>query len=76
MGTLTKQEREALEDVFLSIHSTDKFKKLRILSTLIIPTPRTVNFRKLLKQPKYGLNETKLSHFLLNLTKKKKNLSK
>ena len=31
MGVLTKNERDGLEDVFLSIHtSTDKYKKLRI----------------------------------------------
>jgi len=77
MGVLTKNERDGLEDVFLSIHtSTKKYKKLKDLSTLIMSHNTTLNFKKLLKQAKYGLKETKFSDFLLKYTKKKKNLSK
>jgi hypothetical protein len=77
MGVLTKNERDGLEDVFLSIHSsTNKYKKLKDLSTLIMAHETAQNFKKLLKQAKYGLKETKLSQFLLKYSKKKKNLSK
>jgi len=77
MGVLTKNERDGLEDVFLSIHSsTDKYSKIKYLSTLIMKHETTLNFTKLLKQAKYGLKETKLSQFLLKYSKKKKNLSK
>ena len=77
MGVLTKNERDGLEDVFLSIHtSTDKYKKIKDLSALIMTHKTALNFKKLLKQAKYGLKETKISQFLLKNTKKKKNLSK
>ena len=77
MGVLTKNERDGLEDVFLSIHtSTDKYKKIKNLSTLIMSHKNALNFKKLFKQAKYGLKETKFSDFLLKYTKKKKNLSK
>ena len=76
MGALTKKERDGLDDVFLSIQSTKKYEKIKNLSTLIISKSFTINFKKLLKQANYGLKETKLSHFLLNFGKKKKNLSK
>jgi len=76
MGVLTKKERDGLEDVFLSIHSVSKYEKLKDLSYLIISKPATLNFKKLVKQAKIGLKETKISHFLLKFAKKKKNLSK
>ena len=77
MSALTKKERDGLEDIFLSIHShTDKYQKIKEVSSLIINNNHTINFSHLLKQAKYGLKETKISHFLLYLSKKKKNLSK
>ncbi|MDQ1337648.1 MAG: hypothetical protein QG617_615, partial [Campylobacterota bacterium] len=37
MSALTKQERDGLEEVFLSIHTHDgRYKKMRELSSLII----------------------------------------
>ena len=63
--------------MFLSIHtSTKKYKKLKDLSSLIMYKNSTLNFKKLLKQAKYGLKETKTSNILFKYTKKKKNLSK
>ncbi len=76
MGALTKNERDGLEDVFLSIHSVSKYEKLKDLSALIITKPTALNVKKLVKQAKSGLKETKISHFLLKFAKKKKNLSK
>ena len=77
MGVLTKNERDGLEDVFLSIHtSTNKHKRMKDLSNLIMTYQTTLDIKKLLKQAKYGLKETKLSQFLREYSKKKKNLSK
>jgi len=77
MSALTKKEREGLEDVFLSIHShSDKYQKIKNISSLILSKNHAINFSNLLKQAKIGLKKTKLSHFLVYLSKKKKNLSK
>ena len=77
MSALTKKERDGLEDVFLSIHSnSDKYQKIKEISSLVMNHNSTINFADLLKRAKYGLKETKISHFLVNLSKKKKNLSK
>jgi hypothetical protein len=77
MSALTKNERDGLEDVFLSIHShNSRYEKLKEISSLIMKHESGINISKLLKQAKYGLKETKLSQFLLNFSKKKKNLSK
>jgi len=77
MSALTKSERDGLEDVFLSIHSNhDKFKRIKDLSALIISRKNNFSIPTLLKQAKYGLNETKFTHFMTYFDKKKKNLSK
>ncbi len=77
MSVLTKKERDGLEDVFLSIHSnSDKYQKIKEISSLIMNHNTAINFTDLLKQAKYELKETKISHFLAYLSKKKKNLSK
>jgi len=77
MSALTKNERDGLEDVFLAIHTQqDKYQKIKKISSLIMDHNRSFNLVKLLKQAKHGLKETKLSQFLLNFSKKKKNLSK
>ena len=77
MSALTKNERDGLEDVFLSIHShTQKYKKLRELSLLIMIRKKRINPMNLLKRAKNGLKETKLLIFLYKLSKKKKYLSK
>ena len=77
MSALTKKERDGLEDVFLSIHSHgDKYRKIKEISSLIMNHDSSINFSNLLKRAKYRLKETKVSHFLVNLSKKKKNLSK
>jgi len=43
---------------------------------LLMPHNSTINIKKLYKQAKYGLEETRVSVFLLDLIKKKKKLSK
>jgi len=77
MSALTKNERDGLDDVFLSIHShDDKFRKLKYISSLLLSTKSELGVSKLLKQAKDGLKETRFSYFLTELGKKKKNLSK
>jgi len=77
MGTLTQNERNGLDDVFMSIHSNrDKLQKLKDISTLIMLPKSSLEISKLFKQAKIGLNETKIASFLSYLSKKKKNLSK
>lgn len=77
MGALTKNERDGLEEVFLSIHSNnEKYQKIKDISTLIMSKRSTFYVNTLIKQAKYGLKETNISHFMAFLTKKKKYLSK
>jgi len=77
MSTLTQNERDGLDEVFLSIQANrDKYRKIKDISALIVSQQHALNFSSLFKQAKYGLKKTKLSRFLLHLSKKKKNLSK
>lgn len=77
MSSLSKNERDGLEDVFLSIHShTNRYIRIKEISVLIMIKNRSINPRKLFKRAKNGLKETKLLHLLLKLSKKKKKLSK
>jgi len=77
MGALTKNERDGLEDVFLSIHSGhEKYKKIKDISALIMSRGNTLSVSTLIKHAKYGLKETNISHFIAYITKKKKYLSK
>lgn len=69
MGALTKLERDDLEELFLSIHSSNnRYKKLHTLGSK--------KFQKLIKQARYELNRAKLSHSMYNILQKKKILSK
>lgn len=77
MSILSKQERDGLEDVFLSIHSgSNKYKKIKDLSSLIIASEISSVLSKLLKRAKLGLKKRKTSHILTFIDKKKKSLSK
>ncbi|MDT8338707.1 MAG: hypothetical protein RQ763_05885 [Sulfurimonas sp.] len=77
MSTLTKQEKDALEDVFLSIQTgKNKYQKIRELSSFIIASDISSVVSKLLKRAKLGLKKRKSSYFLSFLDKKKKSLSK
>jgi len=73
MSTLTKNERDGLEDVFLSIHSKNKSRELL---SLIMVKDRNLNLYILLKRAKAGLKESIFSHFFAFISKKKKFLSK
>jgi hypothetical protein len=77
MSALTKQERDGLEDVFLSIHTNgSKYNKIREISSLIISDEISSVLSKLLKRAKFGLKKRKTSQFLSFFDKKKKSLSK
>ena len=77
MSVLTKNERDGLEDVFLSIHTnSDKYKKIKDLAILLLSNEHTLQLKKLIKVAKYGLKEMKLPLFSTKTAKKKKNLSK
>ena len=77
MSALTKNEREGLDDVFLSIHANkNRYEKLKQISSLVMNHNATINCLVLLRQAKAGLKKAKISHYLLNISKKKKNLSK
>ena len=73
MSALTKQERDGLEEVFLSIHTN---KRVSGLSSLIITSHISNTFYKVIKQAKLGLQKRKKLYFLLYFGKKKKHLSK
>lgn len=78
MSTLTQQEREGLEDVFRSIHTSNKQrvqKRVELSSFIITPNIGSV-VSKVLKQAKIGLKKRKTFHFLSFFNKKKKSLSK
>ncbi len=77
MNALSQNEREGLEDVFSSIHAnTKRYEKLKELSSLVMGYTTSIDMKKLLKYAKRGVKEGKISHYLLNFSKKKKNLSK
>jgi hypothetical protein len=77
MSALTKQERDGLEDIFLSIgNSSSKYSRLKNFSSLILSKNISLNTSKFLKMAKVGLKESKLSQFITLFSKKKKNLSK
>lgn len=77
MGALTKQERDSLEEIFLSIgQSDDKYSRLKQYSSLNISKNISLHASKLLKMAKAGIKESKLSQFITLFSKKKKNLSK
>jgi len=77
MSALTQNERDGLDDVFLSIHANkDKLQKIKDISSIILSNGNKFAIPKLFKQAKYGMKATKFSHFIPFLSKKKKNLSK
>ena len=77
MSALTKNERDGLEEVFLSIHpDAKKYQKFKELSAFIIHNNPPIFFLKMLKRAKYGLEDTKFAYFSPKFDKKKKHLSK
>ena len=77
MSALTQNERDGLDDVFLSINSdNNNYKFIKELSTLVIFKKRDYSMPKFLKRAKYGIKQRNFSHFSSIFGKKKKNLSK
>lgn len=77
MGALTKQERDSLEEIFLSISKgDDKYSRLKQYTSIDISKNISLNVSRLLKMAKIGIKESKLSQFITIFSKKKKKLSK
>jgi len=77
MSTLTQNERDGLDDVFLSIHThNSSYLNFKKISTIFTSQQKTINIRNLINEAKVGLKETKLHSLLSTFSKKKKNLSK
>ncbi len=68
MGRLSSKERQALDDIFLSIHRRNRDDN--IIQHTIVP------FMKLLKVAKIGAKKSNFYQFILIFSKKKKSLSK
>lgn len=77
MSALTKNERDGLDEVFLSIQThTNKYQKIKNISALILNHQSGLELKNLFKVATYGLKENKFTTFLTKYTKKKKFLSK
>jgi len=77
MSALTKNERDGLDEVFMSIHGkVDKYEKIKEISTLIFSKETKSKFEHLFKQANIGIKDSKFTQYLLDFSKKKKNLSK
>ena len=77
MSTLTNREKDALEDVFLSIDAKgNKYKKIDNLLSIIIASEISTIVSKVIKRAKIGLKKKKTLNFSSYLSKKKKYLSK
>ncbi len=77
MSTLTKDERNGLEDVFLSIHTNKaKYHRLKELVTLSLLNEIKQQYKKIIKMTKYKPTLVKFSKFFTKTEKKKKYLSK
>ena len=73
MSVLTKKEREALEEVFLSINNQNqKFKKVKCFLHLIL----NINIKNIDKKSKTEYFRDIFNNFFHFFTKLKKNLSK
>ena len=76
MSALTKEERDGLEDVFLSIQSGNKsYINIKDLYALVAKNRISVSLSYLLKRARFGLKKGKSSHFSAFFSKKKKSLS-
>ena len=77
MNMLSKNERDGLEYVFLSIHTNhNKFHKLKELLHIVLPKKRTYFIKKFIKEAIYEAKAMKFKDFINYFNKKKKNLRK
>ncbi|MGE4509591.1 MAG: hypothetical protein AB7D43_00650 [Sulfurimonadaceae bacterium] len=76
-GTLTKKEREGLEDVFLSIHANkQKYERLKRISHLLLHQKVSLHLENIFKSAKKGIKQTNFSHLTTFFAKTKKYLRK
>ena len=77
MNTLTEKERNGLEEVFNAIHANKtRYSLSTYLSSFLLLDKKDFKMRITSYSFKKTLKLDKLSLFLTNYTKKKKNLSK
>lgn len=77
MSTLSQNERDGLDDVFSSIHSTNNnYKYIKELFTFVILKTKNIFSTKFFRKAKYGIKNSFSAHSLAISNKKKKNLSK
>jgi len=77
MNMLSKNERDGLEDVFLSIHTNhNKLHKFKELVSIVIPKKRTYLIMKFIKEAIYEVKAMKFQDFINYFNQKKKNLRK
>lgn len=75
--TLSQQEREALEDVFASIHTNkQKYERLREISQTLLRKNFSYRFENLVVNLKMGIKQTNLSSIATIFSKTKKHLRK
>ncbi|MDF1874375.1 hypothetical protein JHD48_01350 [Sulfurimonas sp. SAG-AH-194-I05] len=77
MSVLSQREREALDDVFLSIHTNNrKFGKMKEILPLIIPDKNNLFLKKHLNHLLHGFKSKSFVNLIRFYIKKKKFLSK
>ncbi|MDD2566578.1 MAG: hypothetical protein PHS10_01230 [Thiovulaceae bacterium] len=76
-GTLTKKEREGLEDVFLSIHAnTKKYDRIKEIAKLFFDKKVSIGLENLFRRVKKGIKRTNFPDLAMFLPKTKKHLRK
>ena len=71
MSALTQNERDGLEDVFLSIHTENRLKKIKNISSFLISKNIAYSTQSLLKRAKYEFKGISFSQLMPFLDKKK-----
>jgi len=75
MSALTNNERDGLEDVFLSIHSgTNSYINIKDIYSSLKDNKISISLSNLLKHAKLGLKKGKSIQFSSLFSKKKKSL--
>jgi len=71
MSALTQNERDGLEDVFLSINTENRFKKIKNISSYLISKNIALSTQSLLKRAKYELKGINFAQLMPFFDKKK-----
>jgi hypothetical protein len=64
MSVLSKNERDGLEDVFLSIHThQEKYERIKSLASLLFCYKNDIKFKNIFKKTHVNFQEKKLLQF-------------